>query len=147
MSAVGRVLAVLALTATSGCAATGVVHESSRSMVPLASYAAVRLHVSSEADGVKPEDLQIVEAKLFVRVKSAGVFQRVLLPQEADEADLDLNVQVLEIDHVSTTQRAWIGGLAGRANLRLDVRLDEVASGRRVGLLIAEGKSEVVPLF
>jgi len=92
--------------------------------------------------GAKEEVLQ-VEAAVIGYLQDAELFDEVFSQRDFPDAksDLQLTAEITWLKRVSGGDRFWLGALAGRAMISVDVEFIETSSGNVIGAFVADGKS------
>ncbi|MBX2884528.1 MAG: DUF4410 domain-containing protein [Granulosicoccus sp.] len=126
----------------SGCAATGSLEETIGPAIDLRQFSQVRVVIDAATDEQR-DIVDLLEAKLIAQLARSGSFEKVWSARAADseQADLSMRVKLVDLNRVSSEQRALWGGLVGRGAVVLDVLLLNNANDQTVGGFQASGKS------
>ena len=131
-----------------GCAATGSHREISPTTTKLSNYKTILVNVSSNIP-----DSSLVTTKLgsmiVAELEEKKLFDDIFLAQFTpnSEAELSLNVTILDIRYVSSTARGWVGGLAGQAGVSTIAEIVNLKSNTTISKFEVVGKSSGGTMF
>jgi hypothetical protein len=135
--------ALLVLLALAGCASSGVI----RNATPLAATKPVSLDFvlveTSTSLGDLENEKRLLNNLVITGLKEAGFFGSV----SGNKADVNpgpgikISAEIMEIQKVSDNARLWMGPLAGRARIVVQVTVTDLNSGNQIETFEAEGKS------
>jgi len=133
----------LALLTLVGCASTGRVHDASPLMAPKPfDLDLIWVKTSSAVPELKPETRMLNDA-MVSGLRETRLFQAV----SGDKAELGsgsgitLEARITEIRKISNGTRLWAGAMAGRARIRVQVRVSDFNSGHLLETFEADGES------
>ena len=122
----------------SACAAGGAVQQTSTSAAAIDTNRSGSVRVKSsvpDRDHVAEDLRQAINAQLL----NKRVFA--VLPGNPDQADVVLDVNIVEVSEVSQASRILFAAFAGQARVVADVDVVDRKSGASLGQMRAEGKS------
>ena len=129
--------------AVSACSARGSAVVVQPNQADFRSYTTLAISVDSAvADDVRQET-NAIAVRTLERVKSGARFQALRLANttEADAGTLVVRATVTKMKKVGAGTRFLVGALAGRANVTLDVKLIDAATGKVLGSHTVRGES------
>jgi hypothetical protein len=135
--------AALVLLTLAGCASSGV----TRNATPLSASKPVSLDFvlveTSSSRGDLENEKRLFNNLVITGLKEAGFFGSV----SGNKADVNpgsgikISAEIEEIQKVSDNARLWMGALAGRARIVVQVSVTDLNSGNQIETFEAEGKS------
>ena len=129
----------------SGCAAGSQIRET----VPpegLGKYKVVFVDVSTD-DPDNREAVAQLKTSIVGKLSALSCFENYETGSEPAKADLRLSAKVTGVRGVTGLGRFLFGAMAGKASVRADVQLVELATGEKVGAFSIEGKSSGGTVF
>jgi len=166
---VGCVLTCCLLTILAGCASEGMVKNVSpvSTIAPISQDLAVVETTSSVGKGVKPrvarspnapaetismgdaEQRKLLNAMIISGLQETRKFGHVSGDTNAISSDSGIKVHadIKEITIVTDGSRAFLGALAGRGRILIQVTVSDLKSGNKIEVFEAEGKSSAGTAF
>jgi hypothetical protein len=137
-------LGLVGLLLLPGCNSSGTLAVSTPKAEPLPVGKVVALNVTSAEDEDSRDAAGRLQNALFGRLVTEGVFRQVV--QAGQPADYRMTVALSGVEKVSQASRIFFGVFAGSNELRADVQLVNVASGKMVEKFTVTGESASHPL-
>jgi hypothetical protein len=135
--------ALLMLLNLAGCASSGAVRNASPILTSKpVSLDFVMVETSSSLGGLETEKSSLQDS-IIIGLRETGLFGSV----SENKADVNpgsgikISADVKEINKVSDRARLWMGALAGRALITVQVTVTDLHSGNQIETFEAEGKS------
>ena len=138
--------AVLSAVFLSHCASSGQTLNATPPTTKLGSYKRVVVNVTSTVPDTSPETIQL-ESQVVSTLRGLNTFDNVSTANGGGSGDLRINATIADLRKVSGAKRAMLGGLAGRGNLVVNVKLVDTASGKEVGAFTAQGTTSGGTVF
>jgi hypothetical protein len=125
-----------------GCVSSGSVHNASPITAKPFDLDLILVKCTSSLKDLAVES-QVLNDKTVSGLRDSQMFKEVA----ANQADLGvgsgitINAQIVEIIKVSKNKRLWAGAMAGRAKIRIQVRVSDLNSGHQIETFEAAGES------
>jgi len=105
-------------------------------------YKKAAVSVSSEVSDAKKE-VNNLENLILARLKGREIFDDVYLGwmPSASNADLGINIKIVEMKRVSRVKRFVLGILAGRSSVTVDINLIDLITQETIGNFRTKGQS------
>jgi len=142
------VISILILILFGGCASTGTIRVTTPMTVKLSTYKTMFLDFSSQVPGSSEETVQL-ETMTIVKLQEKGLFDKLIAGSSSPDAqaDLRLNAKIVRLKRVTSEARMWVGGMAGRAGIDVEVELFDLKESKTIGTFMAQGRSSGGTVF
>ena len=148
LSSIALLMSSVGVVLVSGCASTSTIQLHDSVTVRLSRFKSVVLDVRSEVPNSSGEVAQL-ESEIMSRLRTKGLFERVLSRAASGDAKHDLTVLVTikQLRRVSHQARMMVGAFAGRGKMVADIQLRDASSEAVIGQATAVGKTSGGTVF